>query len=244
MTLMRGLADDLPLQTWLTDHIFPAERKLTEEAVYWGTMLACAEMIKNGVTSFGDMYLFAHKVAEAVDASGMRAVVGEVIYDFPSPSYGDLKNGLAWTVELIKKYKDHPRITGVVVPHALYTCSPSLLEEAGRICQETGADMNIHLAENKAETKEVLDKYGRRPLAHLEALGLVSEKLWIDHGVDLNTDEISRMADSRGARGALRRIQHEAGQRGGPVHGHGRGGRDNGPGHGRMRQQQRPGYSG
>ena len=202
MTLMRGLADDLPLQTWLADHIFPAEKKLTEEAVYWGTMLACAEMIKNGVTSFGDMYLFAGQVAKAADAAGMRAVVGEVIYDFPSPSYGDIQNGLAWTDELVKKYKDHPRVTGAVMPHALYTCSPSLLEAAGRICEETGADLNIHLAENKAETEEVLSKYGRRPLEHLEALGLLNGRLWIDHGVDLNPGEIELLAGA-GARVAL-----------------------------------------
>ncbi len=102
MTLLRGLADDLPLERWLNEHIFPAERHLTGEAVHWGSLLACAEMIKSGTTSFCDMYLFAHQVARAADQAGLRAVVGEVIYDFPSPSYGELDHGFAVTEDLIR----------------------------------------------------------------------------------------------------------------------------------------------
>ncbi len=199
MTLMRGLADDLPLEKWLNEHIFPTERNLSEEAVYWGTMLACAEMIKGGVTSFYDMYLFASQVARAAEAAGMRAVVGEVIYDFPSPSYGELENGLAWTEELIDRYAGHPRIRGAVMPHAPYTCSPGLLERAGEISARTGADLDIHLAETPHETAEILKRYGKRPLAHLDSLGLVNRRLKADHGVDLNPEEIARLAEA-GAR--------------------------------------------
>ncbi len=202
MTLMRGLADDLPLDKWLTEYIFPAETKLSGEAVYWGTMLACAEMIKNGVTSFCDMYLFEREAARAVDAAGLRAVVGEVIYDFPSPSYGELENGFAVTEELIATYADHPRITAAVMPHALYTCSPALLERAGRLAAEAGADLNIHLAETSQETAQVMERYGKRPLAHLDSLGLVNQRLWIDHGVDLTPEEVARLAEA-GARVAL-----------------------------------------
>ncbi len=194
MTLLRGMADDLPLDTWLNEHIFPTERRLTGEAVYWGTLLACAEMIRNGITSFCDMYLFAPQVARAADTAGMRAVVGEVIYDFPSPSYGELERGLELTRELIQTYRDHPRIRGAVMPHALYTCSPSLLEQAGAICQELGADMNLHLAETPGETAEVERRYGRRPLDHLQDLGLLNERLWVDHAVDLQPGEIERLA--------------------------------------------------
>ena len=93
MTLFRGLADDLPLMDWLERHIFPAEKKLTEEWVYWGTMLACAEMILSGTTAFCDMYLFENKVAEAAKRAGIRALVGEVLYDFPSPATGRSKTG-------------------------------------------------------------------------------------------------------------------------------------------------------
>lgn len=199
MTLMRGMADDMPLDAWLTEHIFPAETKLTGEAVYWGTMLACAEMIRNGVTSFCDMYLFERETAKAADASGLRAVVGEVIYDFTSPSYGELENGFAVTEELIAAYAEHPRIKAAIMPHALYTCSPSLLERAGRLAHETGTDINIHLAETKHETAQVLELYGKRPLDHLESLGLLNRNLWVDHAVDLNSDEIFRLSQA-GAR--------------------------------------------
>ena len=196
MTLMRGLADDLPLETWLSEHIFPAEKNITKEAVYWGSMLACAEMIKNGVTSFCDMYLFAHQVAEAVSVAGLRAKLGEVIYDFPSPSYGELENGFAWTRDLIQNYAKHPRISGVVMPHAAYTCSPELLQRAEEISRNLNADLNIHLAETRVETDTVLERYGKRPLAHLDALGLVNQRLWIDHGVHLDQGEIERLAEA------------------------------------------------
>ncbi len=202
MTLLRGLADDLPLETWLTEHIFPAERNLTAQAVYWGTLLGCAEMIKSGTTSFCDMYLFAFEAARAADAAGLRAVVGEVIYDFPSPSYGELDNGFKVSEELIRTYQDHPRISGAVMPHALYTCSPPLLERAGRLAADLDADINLHLAETKVETKTVLERYGRRPLAHLQDLGLVNSRLWVDHAVDLNQGEMEVMA-SAGVRVAL-----------------------------------------
>jgi len=199
MTLLRGLADDLPLDVWLNQHIFPAERGLDAEAVYWGSLLACVEMIRSGTTSFCDMYLFAGQVARAADDAGLRAVVGEVLYDFPSPSYGDIANGYQVTEELIAAYTNHPRISGAVMPHTLYTCSRPLMERAGRIAADTGAAMNIHLAENQGETAEVLEKWGKRPLAVLEELGLVGGQLWIDHGVDLALGEIELLA-AAGAR--------------------------------------------
>ncbi len=202
MTLLRGLADDLPLETWLTQHIFPAERHLTPEAVYWGSLLACAEMIKSGTTSLCDMYLFAGQVGRAVEEAGLRAVIGEVIYDFPSPSYGELDNGFRVTEELLTAYRGHPRISVAVMPHAPYTCSPPLWERAGRMAADYGADINTHLAETKVETAQILERYGKRPLDFLAGLGLVNQRLWIDHGVDLNQAEIERLA-AAGARAAL-----------------------------------------
>ena len=199
MTLMRGLADDLPLDVWLNRHIFPAEKNLTPEAVYWGSMLACLEMIRSGTTAFCDMYLFAGQVAQAAQDAGLRATVGEVLYDFDSPSYGKIDSGLALTRELIQRFADNPRISAVVMPHALYTCSKSLMEQAGAISADTGAALDIHLAENQGETAEVKKLWGARPLAVLEELGLVNDRLWINHGVDLNQAEIERLA-AAGAR--------------------------------------------
>ena len=199
MTLMRGMADDLPLDTWLNEHIFPAETRLNGEAVYAGAMLACAEMIKNGVTSFCDMYLFAPHVARAADDSGLRAVVGEVLFDFHSPSYGELVNGFQLSRELIQEYKGHPRVRGALMPHAPYTCSPSLLEQSVELASELDADLNTHVAETRFETSQISERYGMRPLEHLDSLGLVNERLWVDHGVDFNEEEIIRLAEA-GAR--------------------------------------------
>src|SRR5665647_73912 len=127
MALFRGLADDLPLMQWLQEYIFPKEATLTGEVVYQATLLSLCEMIKSGTTSFCDMYLFAADVARAVELSGMRAWLGEVLYDFPSPNYGELENGFAYTQALLERYRNHPLITVTIDPHAVYTCAPDLL---------------------------------------------------------------------------------------------------------------------
>jgi 5-methylthioadenosine/S-adenosylhomocysteine deaminase len=197
MTLFRGLADDLPLMDWLRDHIFPAEKKLNEQWVYWGTMLACAEMILSGTTAFCDMYLFEHKVAEAAKKAGVRALVGEVLYDFPSPAYGEIENGLRHTESLIEKWRGDPLVSIAVEPHAAYTCSPALLEKCREISARHDVPLVIHLAENEAEVKQIVDQYGRRPVAHLGALGLLGPKLVADHCVAVNESDISLLAENR-----------------------------------------------
>jgi 5-methylthioadenosine/S-adenosylhomocysteine deaminase len=126
-------------------------------------------------------------------------VVGEVIYDFDSPSYGPLEKGFEATRELVAGLAGHPRLAGAVMPHAAYTCSPELLARAGDLAAELDADLNIHLAETKVETAQVLEIYGRRPVAHLDGLGLLGPRLWMDHGVDLEPEEIARLAEA-GAR--------------------------------------------
>ncbi len=130
MTCFRGLADDLNLMAWLNDYIFPAEAKLNYEKVKTGALLACAEMILSGTTCFADMYLFEDAVAEAARQAGMRAVVGEVLYDFPCPCYGPIEQGFAYTEDLIKKWKGDPLITVAVEPHSPYLCAPELLAKA------------------------------------------------------------------------------------------------------------------
>lgn len=164
--------------------------------MYWGTLLACAEMIKGGTTCFCDMYLFAHEVARGVDQAGLRAVVGEVIYDFPSPSYGELENGFAVSEDLIRLYHDHPRLKGAVMPHALYTCPPPLLACAAQLAEDLDCDLNIHMSETLHETQTIMERYGQRPLAHAASLGLLNHRLWVDHGVDFQADEIERLAQA------------------------------------------------
>lgn len=197
MTLFRGLADDLPLMDWLQQHIFPAESRLNESWVYWGALLGCAEMILSGTTAFCDMYLFEHKVAQAAKEAGMRALVGEVLYDFPSPHYGPVENGLRFTEDLILQWKDDPLIRVAVEPHAPYTCSPDLYRRCFALARKHDVPMVTHLSENSAEVREVRARYGRRPVAHLAALGVLHDRLIADHCVDLDERDMDLLAQHR-----------------------------------------------
>lgn len=201
MTLFRGLADDLPLEPWLNEHIFPAEAKLNAELVAVGAELACAELIRGGVTTACDMYLWADQVAGAVDRSGLRGCLGEVLYDFPSPHYGDIDSGFDFTADLIDHYKDHPRISILVMPHALYTCSPDLLRRAWDLAADRGVDVHTHLSETVVENRSVEEAYGRRPVDHLDDLGLLTGNLLGAHMVHLTDGEIDLLAQ-RGVRAA------------------------------------------
>ena len=194
MSLFRGLADDLPLMDWLQNYIFPVEAMLTGEMVYQGTQLSIAEMIKSGTTTFCDMYLFAGDVARAAEDAGMRAYIGEVLYDFPSPSYGELANGYACTRELCARYRNHPLITATVDPHAVYTCAPELLARLGEIAGEENALYVIHLAENAEEVRTCMERYGRHPVEHLHSLGLLGPRVVADHCVMLTKKEIELLA--------------------------------------------------
>ena len=199
MTCFRGLADDLPLSVWLNEHIFPAEKKINGELVYKGTLLACAEMILGGTTTFCDMYLFEDQVAMAAHEAGMRALVGEVLYDFPSPNYGAPENGLSFTKELIRTWENDPLVSVAVEPHAVYTCSPDLLKACRDIALEYGVPMIIHLSESQDEVSQVKERYGLSPVDHLEKLELLSPQLIADHCVVLTEEEIDILAH-RGVR--------------------------------------------
>lgn len=194
MTCFRGLADDLPLMTWLQDHIFPIESQLTGEIVYHATLLSMAEMIKSGTTSFCDMYLFADDVARAINHGGMRAWIGEVLYDFPSPCYGELSNGFSYVREMFKRYTNHPLISVSCDPHSVYTCSPDLLQQLGEMAGEQGSLFVIHLSETETEVATCKQQYGCTPVDHLKNLGLLNERTLADHCVVLNDEEIDLLA--------------------------------------------------
>jgi 5-methylthioadenosine/S-adenosylhomocysteine deaminase len=193
MTLFRGLADDLPLMSWLNDHIFPAESALDERQVYAGALLACAEMIMSGTTTFCDMYLFEDAVARAALTAGMRAVVGEVLFDFPSPHYGAWEQGLAYTAQLIDAYRDHPLITIAVEPHSPYLCAPELLKRAFELARRHRLPMVIHLAETEGEEQAIRERYGRTPVEHLESLGVLAPNVLACHCVRLSDADIQRL---------------------------------------------------
>ncbi len=190
MTLFRGLADDMPLMDWLNDHIFPAESKLTEDMVYKGAMLACAEMILSGTTCFCDMYLFEDKVAEAAFDSGMRAVTGEVLYDFPSPCYGDLTNGFNYVSNMMEKWKNNSRITIAVEPHSTYLCAPELLKKAAATARKNKNPIVIHLAETEDETALIKEKYGTTPVKFLADLGILGPDLIACHCIHISEEDI------------------------------------------------------
>jgi len=197
MTLFRGLADDLPLMDWLTNYIFPVESRMDGDFVNTGSLLACAEMILSGTTTFCDMYLFEEEVAKAADRAGMRCVVGEVLYDFPSPNYGAVENGLKYTESLIKKWQGHPRVSIAVEPHSLYTCSPSLLQAANDLALRYGVPLVIHVAETRSEVEEVKKRYARKPFEHLAALDVLGPHVIADHCVHLDDTEIQRIVEYR-----------------------------------------------
>jgi 5-methylthioadenosine/S-adenosylhomocysteine deaminase len=190
MTLFRGLADDLPLMDWLNDYIFPAEALLDRQKVHTGTMLACAEMILSGTTCFCDMYLFEDAVARAAKAAGMRAVVGEVLYDFPSPNYGPIEKGFAYTRRLIDTWRDDPLVTIAVEPHSPYLCAPDLLTEAAGIAREHRLPLVIHLAETHREVDDIRERYGATPVAHLANLEVLGDNLLACHCVVLNETDM------------------------------------------------------
>jgi 5-methylthioadenosine/S-adenosylhomocysteine deaminase len=190
MTLFRGMADDLPLMTWLNEHIFPAEGRLDAQTVNIGALLACAEMILSGTTCFCDMYLFENSVANAAKNAGIRAVTGEVLFDFPSPNYGPIEKGFEYTSRLIEKWRDDPLITIAVEPHSPYLCAPELLEKAARLAGDNDLPLIIHLSETHGEVETIKERYGRTPVAHLADLGILSPNLLACHCVVLTENDI------------------------------------------------------
>ena len=196
MSLFRGLADDLPLETWLNSYIFPAETRLDGNFVYWGARLAIAEMLLSGTTTFADMYLFADAVARAAAETGIRAVVGEVLYDFPSPNYGPPAAGLAFSEELCRTWRGHPRVSVAIQPHAVYTCSPNLLQQCGALADKYHTRLIMHLSETHQEVADCQARYGATPVAHLHRLGLLTARLLADHAVVLSEADLELLAAS------------------------------------------------
>ncbi len=194
MALFRGLADDLPLMTWLEKHIFPVESRWTPDMIFQATQLSLAEMIKSGTTSFCDMYLFSKEVARATEESGMRAWIGEVLYDFPSPCYGELENGFAYVSDLFAHYREHPLISITADPHSVYTCSKELLSRLGTVAHDNNSLYVIHLSENQAELDTCKERYGCTPVQHLDQLELLGANTLAAHCVMLNEEEIALMA--------------------------------------------------
>ena len=196
MTCFRGIADDMELMGWLNEYIFPAEaRNVDPELAYWGSLLACAEMIKSGTATFSDMYIFEEETARAAKQAGMRCLVGEVLFDFPSPSFQSPAEGLAYAEKLIQKWTDDPLVHIMVEPHSLYTCSPDLLKASKVLAERYHVPLATHLLENKAEAKQLMDKFGKRAVHFLKESGLLDERFIAFHCVAMDEEDMRIFAD-------------------------------------------------
>ena len=180
MTCFRGIADDLELMEWLNKYIFPAEAKNVDpELAYWGSLLACAEMIRSGTTTFCDMYIFEDETAKAASRAGMRCLLGEVLFDFPSPNFKTPDEGLACTKDLIEKWAGDPLVRISVEPHALYTCSEDLLKKSRALpnatafpCRSTCWRRNRSVTGSWKSSDEVPSNTSRHRPAERERGGL------------------------------------------------------------------------
>jgi 5-methylthioadenosine/S-adenosylhomocysteine deaminase len=197
MSLLRGLADDLPLMTWLNDHIWPAEKQwVSDSFVEAGSELAIAEMIRGGTTCFNDMYFFPDATARAVDKSGIRASLGIVIIDFPSAWAADAEEYMQKGQQLHDHYRHHPRITTTYAPHAPYTVSDDTLKAVITNAEELDIPIHMHIHETADEVEHSLKQYGVRPLERLKNLGLLSPRLLAVHMTQLTDEEIQWCADA------------------------------------------------
>jgi len=197
MTLFRGLADDLPLMTWLEEHIWPAEGKwVDEDFVRDGTDLAIAEQIKGGITCFSDMYFFPKVAADRVHVSGMRAQITVPVLDFPIPGARTTDEALHTGVELFNDLIHHPRITVAFGPHAPYTIGDDNLEKIRVIADELDAMIQMHVHETAFEVGQAVELSGERPLARLSRLGMLGPRFQAVHMTQISDEDLALLVES------------------------------------------------
>ena len=197
MTLFRGLADDLPLMTWLNDHIWPAEAKWVDEAfVRDGTDIAIAEQLKGGITCFSDMYFFPKVACERVHESGIRAQISVPVLDFPIPGARTADESLHIGIELFNDLSHHDRIKIALGPHAPYTVSDENLEKIRVIADELDAAIHMHVHETAFEVQEAVRERQERPLARLKRLGLLGPRFQAVHMTQISDDDLAILVES------------------------------------------------
>jgi 5-methylthioadenosine/S-adenosylhomocysteine deaminase len=199
MTLFRGLAEDLPLETWLNGHIWPAEsRWVTADFVRDGAELALLEMMLGGTTTCGDMYFFPDVMARAVADSGMRAVIGMIVLEFPTVWAQSADEYLSKGLEVRDQFKGHPRVSTMFAPHSPYTVANRTFEQIRVLADELDTPIQMHVLETAAESQASVDKYELRPLQRLDGLGIITPLLAAVHMTQLETEDIELVAE-RGA---------------------------------------------
>ncbi|MGE5631287.1 MAG: amidohydrolase [Caulobacteraceae bacterium] len=197
MTLFRNYADDMKLMEWLFDKIFPLEDRLTDEAVYWGSLLAMVEMIKSGTTAFSDMYFFMDSTARAVEESGMKAVLVRGLQGDSGEE--DLDYRLRECIELFNNFNNSSkgRIKVMLGPHSVYTCSESYLRKVQKKSVEMGIPVQIHLSETKEEAKNCMEKHGMSPVKYLDKIGMLGNDTVAAHCVVVDDEDIEILASRK-----------------------------------------------
>ncbi len=192
MTLLRGLADDMPLDIWWQKFIFPIEKKFgSPEFVKVGVALAAIEMIKSGTTTFADMYFHQKESAGVCKDIGIRAFLGEGIFDFETPSNRNADNTFKYIEEFYNEYKNDELISAIVAPHTPYTCSEDVLSRSRLLSDKLNVPLKIHLSETRTENSDSMQNYGMSPTQRLEKMGFLSEKMIAVHCVHLSEDDIN-----------------------------------------------------
>ena len=191
MTLLRGIADDLRLDVWLQGYMWPVEREfVSPEFVGLGTSIACAELIRSGVTTFNDMYFFEDAVATATAQSGMRGVCGQSILKFPTADAASYEDAMEKAREYIKKWKGHPLIVPSIAPHAPYTTTADILRETAELAQEFDIPLHTHLAETSFEVDNMRNENGMPVIPYVKKQGLFEAKVIAAHCVHIDAGEI------------------------------------------------------
>ena len=195
MSYYKGLADDLPLMDWLQKHIWPAENHFMKKVlVYDAALHGAAEMIKNGITTFNDMYFFGDETAQACEKVGIRAVLGEGVLDFPVANYQNADEILTYIKRMNEKYKDNELIDFAVAPHAIYSCGKENLIKVKELASKLDLLVHIHLSETESEVDECLKKHKFRPVEYLDSIGFFENKVILAHGIWIDEHEMDILA--------------------------------------------------
>lgn len=198
MTLLRGLADDLRLDVWLLGYMWPVEREfVSPEFCRLGTLLACAEFIRSGVTSFADMYFFEDDVAQATAEAGLRGVCGQSVLKFPTSDSPSFEDALARAREFIQKWKGHPLIVPSVAPHAPYSTTPEILKACAQLAAEFDVPLQIHLSETAQEVETMRNEAGMPVIPYVKKQGLFEAKVLAAHCVHIDEGEMRTLLHAR-----------------------------------------------
>ncbi len=199
MTLLRGLSDDLRLDVWLMGYIMPVEREfVSRDFVRLGTQLACAELIRSGVTTFADMYYFEDAIAEATAEAGLRALLGQSVMKFPTPDAASFEDALEQCRSFIRKWKNHDLIVPCVAPHAPYTCTDDILRACASLAQDFDVPLQMHLAESAVEVENIRKEKGMPVIPYIKKMGLLDTKILGAHCVHIDDGEMRAIKNGNG----------------------------------------------